>query len=212
MLSHVWYVGYGSNLLTERFRHYIEGGAPAGARRAASGCRDTTPPQADRGVRVPGGVRFAWESPTWGGGIAFYDAAVDRHIPVRAHLITTEQFLDVAAQEMHREPGDTAHPVIDLAEALDGGAHTYGPGRYETLHHLGELDGLPMLTFTAADPTALPLNAPRAAYLTVIVRGLREGHEFGDDEIVEHLLACPGVTPDWSAEALQDLLDSTTQA
>lgn len=38
---------------------------------------------------------------------------------------------------MRREPGTD----LDLTQVLSERRHTYGPGRYETLHLVGELDG-----------------------------------------------------------------------
>ena len=38
---------------------------------------------------------------------------------------------------------------LDLSQVLAQRRHAYGPGRYETLHLVGELDDLPVVTFTA---------------------------------------------------------------
>ncbi len=156
-----------------------------------------------------GSMFFAWESPTWGGGISFVEVStgatpgdgsngVDRVLG-RAYLLTDEQFSDVAIQEMHRDPDD--HDGLDLAHVLENRRHTYGPGRYETLHHLGELDGHPMLTFTAADHGDLGLNEPSAGYLRLLGRGLRETHGLATDEVAGYLLARPGIGS-WTAAAL----------
>lgn len=198
----VWYVAYGSNLLRERFLHYLAGGMPAGARRAMPGCRDPRPPQRDQALDVRGEIRFAWESPTWGGGIAFLDPSAEGSALARAYLITAAQFADVATQEMHREPGDEH---IDLRPVLDKGRHAYGPGRYETLHLLGQLDGAPLLTFTADHPRELPLNAPSAAYLRMIAAGLHETHGLSPREIAAHLLTRPGVAAGWTEATLRRL-------
>src|SRR5687767_6536481 len=110
----VWYASYGSNLARDRFLCYLRGGRPEGATRTYPGARDTSDPQGDEPMLLPGGVFFGWRSPTWGGGIAFYDASprvdgASRHdgsaeagAYARAYLITESQFADVAAQEMHR--------------------------------------------------------------------------------------------------------------
>lgn len=142
----VWYVSYGSNMHADRFTCYIEGGTPDGGNRNYPGCRDRTAPRDTRSLSVDGRVYFATESPVWGGGRAFYD----RHMSgdptfVRAYLITEQQFSDVCNQEMYRPPGTD----LDLSEVLANGRAEFGPGRYETLIHLGDNDGYPMLTFTA---------------------------------------------------------------
>src|SRR6266516_3153562 len=95
----IWYVAYGSNLASERFRCYLAGGRPAGARRRYDGCRDTRPPRAGRAVELPGGIFFALRSRVWGGGMAFYDPALPGRAAAHAYLLTRGQFADVLAQE-----------------------------------------------------------------------------------------------------------------
>jgi hypothetical protein len=52
-----------------------------------------------------------------------------------------------------------------------------GTGRYERLLCLGELDGHPLLTFTAPWSLAdVEVVAPAPAYRATIVAGLVEGH------------------------------------
>ena len=97
---------------------------------------------------------------------------------------------------MGREPG-VDH---DLAAVLAGGRHTVGPGRYETLHLAGELDGHPVLTFSTPDVEPLGLRAPAPAYVATMARGLRETHDLDDDELVDYLLACRGSEPGWTRE------------
>lgn len=201
----IWYVGYGSNLDRERFLHYLTGGRPPGAQRSVPGARDATPPRDERAVTVPGRMLFGWTSPTWGGGVSFLDcrdeASTDTALG-RAYLLTEQQLADVAAQEMHLAPGAD----LDLAHVLEHRRDVRGPGRYETLHLLGELDGWPLLTFTAEDPDALGLNAPSEAYLATVARGLRTTHDLPDAEIAAHLASRPGAAP-WTPESVLALLD-----
>ena len=156
----VWYVSYGSNMCRDRLRCYIEGGRPRGGALEYVGARDDTLPSDDMAVELPGSLYFAGESPTWGGGVAFYDHDVPGPTPARAYRITVEQFADVAAQEMHRLPqeGDPLEEVI--IGGLETGRHEAGPGHYETLIEVGRHDGLPMLTFTS--PHGLRLGTPHA--------------------------------------------------
>ena len=185
----VWYAAYGSNLDPDRFEHYLAGGRPDGARRAVPGARDDSPPREHRAVELPGEMFFAWESPTWGGGVAFYDADADDRTFARAYLLTEGQFADVAAQEMHRHPAED----IDLAHVMEHRRHAMGPGRYETLHLVGELDGIPMLTFTAEDPERLHVNAPSVPYLQLVARGLQRSHGLSSEEVVAHLASRRGL-------------------
>ncbi|KQZ88826.1 hypothetical protein ASD62_05420 [Phycicoccus sp. Root563] len=194
----VWYASYGSNLARDRFLCYLQGGRPPGATRTYPGARDTTAPADDRPMTLPGEVFFAWESPTWGGGIAFYDATATGTALARAYLLTEQQFADVAAQEMHREPGED----LDLTTVLDEARHDLGPGRYESLHLVGELDGHPVLTFTTPDPVSLQRNAPTRPYVETIARGLRESHGLGAHAITDYLTARPGAELGWDAAQL----------
>jgi hypothetical protein len=203
----VWYASYGSNLARERFLCYLRGGRPEGATRTYPGARDRSDPQGDEPLVLPGTVVFGWRSPTWGGGIAFYDA--DRRDPpdrgraevyARAYLLTEGQFADVAAQEMHRPPGED----LDLTHVLERARHSYGPGRYETLHLVGQLRGDPVLTFTATDPSTLERHPPAAAYLALMAQGLVESHGLSLEEAADHLATRPGAGP-WTAEAIRAL-------
>ncbi|MEU3628959.1 histone deacetylase [Amycolatopsis coloradensis] len=169
----VWYASYGSNMNAGRFGCYLAGGVPEGGTRLYPGCRDRRPPVDSRGCELPGRIYFATMSPVWGGGRAFYDPALPGRAFARAYLITAGQFADVVAQEMYREPGTD----LDLTPVLATGAAMLGPGRYETLLHAGDLDGYPVLTFTApwaADEVA-PV-APSAAYLRMLATGLCDAH------------------------------------
>jgi hypothetical protein len=150
---------------------------------------------------MEGALVFGWRSPTWGGGIAFYDAGGEGVVLTRAYLVTLQQFADVLEQEMRREPG-VDH---DLTPLLGGGTHAVGPGRYETLHLAGELEGRPVVTFSCPDVDELGVRAPAPAYVATIGRGLRATHGLCDDEIVDYLEACPGIDGNL---ARPDLLDA----
>lgn len=195
----LWYAAYGSNMASDRFACYLAGGCPPGAARTYPGARDRTLPRDVRPVRLAGSVYFAWESPTWGGGIAFYDPALAGGSVGVAYLLTLGQFSDVVAQEMHREPGAD----LDLTELWDTGRHGLGPGRYESLHVVDRVDQLPMVTFTAS--TELDLNPPVESYLATMARGLVEIHGWGAEEVADYLLARPGLGDNWEAASLRAL-------
>ena len=187
-MAELWYAAYGSNLARDRLEAYLSGGRPAGATRHYPGARDPSPPHDDRPLLLPGRLFFAGDSPTWGGGIAFYDPAGAGVVYARAYRITTEQFSDLAAQEMRRDPG----AELDLCQVLAQRRHSYGPGRYETLYLVGELDDLPVLTFTAPAGHGLRPNPPAPAYLATIRRGLRECHGLSDAAASDYLAAAQG--------------------
>jgi hypothetical protein len=174
----IWYVAYGSNMAAARLRCYIEVGTPIGAHRAYTGCRDQAMPIASRAVVIPGQVYFALESATWTGGMAFYDPDADGQTAARAWLITTQQFADVLSQEMGRPIGDE----IDFARLTPGVRLSLGPGRYETVVHIGDLDGHAMVTFTCPwRMDEVETTVPHPAYLRMLTSGLSEAH--GWDEL-----------------------------
>jgi hypothetical protein len=106
----------------------------------------------------------------------------------------------VLEQEMWREPGAD----LDLTEVVSARRHVIGPGRYETLHLAGELDGRPVVTFSSSDIESLGLRAPATPYVATIARGLRKTHHLADGEIVDYLLACPGVDLAWDRASLAE--------
>jgi hypothetical protein len=206
-MESIWYVAYGSNLALERFTCYISGGRPAGGARVYPGCRNQDPPQKSAAVTISGGLVFGGASKVWGGGSAFYNPSANTQVAGRAYLLTPDQLGDVAAQEMWRDPGGPfALEVTALLPILDR-LHTIGPGRYETLVRVGELDNLPMFTVTHGTVADLTPVAPTAPYLHWIVTGLRESHGWGIEQIVEYLHAAPGVPLEWTPGALRSVLD-----
>lgn len=202
-MKHVWYAAYGSNLSLDRFSCYLQGGCPPGASRTYIGARDPAPPTAVQPVTLAGSVYFAWTSPTWGGGIAFYDPNGSGPSLGCAYLVTTEQFADLVAQEMHRPPGTD----VDITDLLTASSLRLGPGRYETLHLVGSIAGAPVVTFSCGDSGVLPLTPPAPSYLATMARGLAAVHDLAAPEIVEYLRSRPGIGPDWTEDRLVPLVE-----
>lgn len=205
----VWYASFGSNMHRSRLDCYLHGGCPPGGIRAQPGCRDRRPPERALPLMLPGELYFACESETWTGGIAFYDPLGEGRTAARAWLVTAGQFSDIAAQEMHREPGAD----LDLREVITSGRQELGPGRYETLICAGTVEDRPVLTFTA--PWArgdVPGNAPVAAYLGHLASGLAESHGWPADRIARYLATRPGAAGHWSAEAVAGLMPAQRDA
>jgi hypothetical protein len=200
-MQHVWYVAYGSNLSRQRFQVYLHGGTPVGGARGHLGARDGRGPVEDVSLLIPGGLRFVGVSSVWGGGMAIYAPRVAGQVAARGYLITAEQFVDVLAQEMRLEP----ELDVNLAAVRETGWHSLGPGRYQTLAHLGDRDEFPMLTFTSADVDHHPLNAPTEGYLRTIAVGLHEAHGWTRAAIGHYLAPFPGVAGAWSPEAIEQL-------
>ncbi|MFJ8310397.1 MULTISPECIES: histone deacetylase [unclassified Streptomyces] len=201
----VWYASYGSNMRLDRLACYIEGGRPPGAARTYPGCRDRRLPAESVPVELRGALYFATSSPVWGGGRAFYDPLADGRVLARAHLVSSGQFSDIAAQEMYREPGGE----LDLGEVLSTGRSVLGEGRYETLVRAGWLDGLPLLTFTAPwRMHEVVWTAPSEAYLTHLATGLLDMGTWDGAAVAAYLAACPGAAGRWSERAVARLLES----
>ncbi|KPC59174.1 histone deacetylase [Streptomyces chattanoogensis] len=201
--ARIWYAAYGSNMDPGRLAAYLEGGRAPGGRRSHPGCRDPRPPARSAPVRLPGLLYFATESQVWTGGRAFYDPDAEGELVAYAYLLTVGQFSDIAAQEMYREPGED----LDLTEVLGRGRARLGPGRYETLVRAGQLDGFPVLTFTAPWPSAgVPLNAPSAAYLRHIAAGVVAAHGWTARQAAEYLAGCPGVAGRWAVAEIEGLV------
>ena len=205
----IWYVVYGSNLAMGRFRCYLSGGRPAGGTREYVGCRDRSDPARAEGVEVPGGIVFASESGVWGGGMAFLDHTRPGLAACRAYLVTADQLGDIAAQERRRPPGGAfARDLAGLLPDVEQIVAT-GPGHYETVVRLGELDGAPMFTVTHHDIPSLPLASPTAAYLHWISIGLREAHGYDAARTARYLVTAPGVAGAWAEAELEAVAQSS---
>ncbi len=201
----IWYTSYGSNMHRGRLACYLAGGTPAGGARRQPGCRDPRAPARSVAVELPGSLYFATESPVWTGGRGFYDPTAPGRTRGRAHLVTAQQFTDIAAQEMYREPGADAD--VDLTRVLRTGRDELGPGRYETLICSGALDGIPVLTFTA--PWAMhevEWVSPAAAYVAHLAAGLLESGSWDARSVADYLARCPGAAGRWSADRIAGLL------
>ncbi len=198
----VWYVAYGSNLLWSRFRCYLAGGRPDGARRVYVGARDRAEPVSVLPVQIPGRVRFAGESSVWGGGMAFVWPAATARSRRRAYLITLEQLNDVVAQEIHRPTGTD----LGLSTVVAGGELTLANARYDTVAHVGTLEARPMLTLTTRSAELLPAS-PAPAYLWSIAAGLREAHGWAPPRVAAYLAAMDGVAGQWTIREIETLAE-----
>jgi len=186
--SRVWYASYGSNMAAARLACYVQGGCPPGGSRVNPGARDRTLPARSAPVDLPGTLYFAGESPQWGGGVAFYDHDRPGFTAARAFLLTPGQLADITAQEMYRLPvdGDPLEEV--LLGPLDGGRHSWGPGRYETLVEVGRLEGSPVVTFTSPHgAAAVEHTRPAPAYLQTMAIGLHECRGWDEGQIASYL-------------------------
>jgi hypothetical protein len=199
----VLYVSYGSNMHADRLTTYLAGGIPPGGQRTYPGARDPRPPRRDVTVWLPGGIYFATHSPVWDGGRAFYDPTLPGHAAARGWLISSQQFSDISAKEMYRQPGVD----LDLTKVLATGRDQVGEGRYETLLHPADLDGYPMLTFTAPWRAAdVPSTAPSLTYLRMLAGGLIAAHGWDTYQAATYLAGLSGASEVWHPNDLAERL------
>jgi hypothetical protein len=173
----VWYAAYGSNLSTNRFLTYLNGGpvphSPAG--RVQAGARDRSPPLDSRPLVLPHPLLFARSSAGWGGGgVAFLGAdPVGATTLGRAWLITRNQFADVAGQE-NGQALSLDLDAVDLS-ALKPASLEVCDGWYGRVLLLGPgPDGHPLVTITCPSADELARRPAHASYLRVIGIGLME--------------------------------------
>lgn len=209
----VWYAAYGSNLHLPRLTCYLAGGTPPGSQRTYLGARDPSPPRAVAPVWLPGQVRFAGDSPVWGGGVAVLEHPDDRTgspagdragsaatvsgsggVAAQAYLLTREQVCDIVAQETRREAG----AVGELAAPLGG------TGWYDALV-TDVLDDRPLVALAATDPP--PPNPPGTTYLTMLTHGLRATRGWSAEQCADYVRRWPGAES-WTREALSELAAS----
>ncbi|NEN04297.1 histone deacetylase [Diaminobutyricibacter tongyongensis] len=193
-MDRVWYVAYGTNLSSARFRCYLVGGRPEGGSRIYPGCRDRTEPGGDVSVDFPGSLAFIGRSSVWGGGTAVFHPQGSGRVAGRAYLVTAEQCTDLLAQESRQLPGAD----LDLDPLWRSDRLVLGPGRYQTVVRMGTRGGLPMVTFTCDRED--DLAAPARAYLRVMAAGLRESRAWSSARIALYLARIAGAervgTPD----------------
>ncbi|HMJ78819.1 MAG TPA: hypothetical protein VK507_22740 [Iamia sp.] len=186
----VWYVAYGSNMVADRLRAYLEGVAgppvdvappPGGALvpgdlsarfGAHRGCADPTPPRADRWVTLDRAVTYRGRSRRWGGGVAFLDLepTPGAATPARAWLLGLDQVAELMAQEARLAVAPEPAALAALTALAPGGTLPLGGGWYDTVLRLADIDGTVALTVTTAQD--LPETPPTPAYLATLAAGL----------------------------------------
>ena len=126
-------------------------------------CRDTTPPVEDRPFEFDHPVFFAGKSKIWGGkGKAFLDVEKDGHAFGRTYMITRDQYAEVKEME-----GSDYRRKVDL----------------------GELDGIPVVTFTHDKRPNPERSVPSPEYLDIILDGLKETYaEYRESALAEELI------------------------
>ncbi|QGH33682.1 hypothetical protein GI584_06460 [Gracilibacillus salitolerans] len=204
-VSYVWYASYGSNLSRDRFLCYIKGGQPRGSEKREVGCRDKSLPITETTYIMRYPLYFAKESKRWQKqGVAFIGLSKDEQFSTysRKYLITEEQFMDVVKQENN---GATIN--IDLEELMKSGYKTLRASWYGTILFLGEVDGYPVLTFTADWDLDVPFNTPSKEYLSMIIHGLKSTLSLENTEILHYLITKPGIDGHYTTASLTKIIE-----
>ncbi|MDA8078900.1 MAG: hypothetical protein M0Z79_08185 [Nitrospiraceae bacterium] len=209
--SMVWYASYGSNLLyKDGFLCYIVGGIRKGASQSESGCADKTPPRKNKNIDIPFPLYFAEKASRWNnGGVAFIGLSKkDNDFTAgRMYLITKGQFRDVVKQE-----NSNKDISIDFDGVIKKGSNVFRKSWYGNIIYLGENDGYPVFTFTHyKDVTDQQLTKPSSEYIQIIAAGLKEAHNWTEDQIAEYLLKKPGIEGNYDRNDLKELCNNAIE-
>ena len=168
----LYYVSYGSNMLYERFMHYIRGGSFSGGGACHAPCADQSEPREVITVDIPYDMYYRGSFKAWGGkGVSFLDITKPGHAYGVAYLITREQFIHVSREENGgREPEDC-------------------PAGYNAVFQLEPIGGHEV--WTISNYKTENFNDPSDAYLDTLKRGMLEHYPgMSEEEIDEYLGKC----------------------
>ena len=184
--DYVWYAGYGSNTLRERFIRYIEGGKFRLGGTDLTGCRDKTPPVDTDDFLIPHEMYFAGRASGWKcGGTALLDPrpTTDESKFTRGRIwkVTWEQFEDIWRQE-----GKTKHD-----QRLSLGPYA---------------DGCEIATFTCS--RVLETSSPATEYLQTIALGLRETFALSSSQVLDYLSQLGGLSGKIQTVDLKSMIES----
>ena len=97
--GYVWYAVYGTNLLLEKFMHYIQGGICRFNHTEYEGCKSLLPPLTSRPITIPYKCYIGGNSPLWQyKGTMFIDLNQKGKTKGRMYLIEEEQYEDIRDQ------------------------------------------------------------------------------------------------------------------
>jgi hypothetical protein len=182
--SHVWYVGYGSNLCEERFLCYISGKQFKLGGTLSTGCRDKSLPLANKPFLIDHSLYFAYNARGWeNGGVAFISlerGETNEKTYGRMWKITVDQFSDIWNME--------------------------GKSLYNEKMDLGrDKENIPVYTITSK--TNLKPNLPSNKYLKTMVIGLKETYKLADEEIVDYIISRLDTNSGVDRERLHDIVN-----
>ncbi|MGM0581391.1 MAG: hypothetical protein ACQETL_11965 [Bacteroidota bacterium] len=203
--DYVWYASYGSNISTERFMCYIQGGKPEGATRTYQGCVDQSPPIDQKPIKIPYELYFAKSAGVWnGGGVCFISPEKNENAYTlgNMYLITRQQFMEVVQQE-----NSTKKSIkIDFEKAQKEKSLVVRKNSwYGNLLNLGKKENAPIFTFTNENYISNEINSPNQHYLKTIIKGLITTHQLNQSELEAYFLSKKGIDKTIFAEVINQL-------
>lgn len=205
MNTHIWYASYGSNISTERFMCYIQGGKPEGATRTYEGCKDKNRPLEQKPIKIPHELYFAKNAEVWnGGGVCFINPEKNENAETlgNMYLITRQQFMDVVQQE------NNTNELIEIDFDKAQKQHSLVVREnswYGNLLFLGKKNNYPIFTFTNENYLLSEINPPNQYYLKTIIKGLIDTHQLNQTELEDYFLSKKGIDISKIAEVINSL-------
>ncbi len=202
--NYIWYCSYGSNLSTERFMCYINGGKPQNSTKEEEGCRDKTPPIDDKPHIIKHALYFARHSKKWNNGgscILSVKYNEKKKTMGRIFLITEEQFLDIVAQN-----NGVKEVKINFEEVIKLSSKSINDSLSGNILYLGDEDGYPIFTFTSHfDETEFV--RPDILYLATIGAGVKETFKMTNEQVTDYFMGLDGVKQFYQKSDLLRQLD-----
>lgn len=165
--EYVWYVSYGSNMLEDRLRYYIQGGLCHYNHRAYKPCTDISMPRESRPVMIPYDMYYAnYDMGSWrNSAVSFLDLSEEGCSYGRAYKIKRSQL-----EEIHEKEGK-------------------GANWYPECIRLEDIDGLEAYTFAGHDVKKKEsLERVSAEYALTLFMGMRETYpQMSDEDIYDYL-------------------------
>ena len=213
-MNMLWYAAYGSNVNRDRFMEYVTGGTSSFNGVRLPGCRNKNAPIRDVAIAINRELYFARNSDAWGGAVAFVQPQPSRSQTLgRAYLITEEQFIDIAAQENGRRPGDPelvlhykfaeANPQSYLNPADPSRPANQSGLWYGRVLLVGTRESWPILTLTSEYDGFSDVSPPSRGYVTCIADGIKQLGRINGNALVQYFEGKMGVKDRISRPVLQ---------
>lgn len=168
--GYIWYVCYGSTMLFDRMRYYLEGGVCDYNGREYNPCTVNLLPADSRAVMIPYDMYYSnFNVSSWdNSAVSFLDLSRPGKAYGRAYKILRSQLSEIHAKE--------------------GKSYRW----YPDVVPLGKIDGIPSVTYAGYETKFKePFSRVSAEYCAVLFCGMKETYpDFGNDFIYDYLRGC----------------------